>query len=104
MRRVQVFPRSTFSLFGAMVAKEAALARKQRGTFRRRGRTGKRRAEWRHLRFRGSVRLRRAAGEMLEMSVRGKKGEEWQLLRAILGFIDRHFAPRVRAIHIQYGE
>ena len=28
---------------------------------------------------------------------------EWQLLQAILGFIDRHFADEIRAINIQYG-
>jgi hypothetical protein len=35
--------------------------------------------------------------------VKSAKESEWQLSGAILGFIDRHFGPKVRAINIQYG-
>ena len=104
MRRVQVIPRGAYRLFAALVAEEARLARKGKGTFRRRGRTGKHRARWVHTRFAGRLELKRGEGEVVEIKVKSKPGVEWQLLGAILGFIDRHFAPRVRAIDIQYGE
>ena len=42
-------------------------------------------------------------GEVVGIEVHPKKDiAEWQLLQAILGFIDRHFADEVRAINIQY--
>jgi len=104
MRRVQVIPRGNYRLFDALVAEEARLARKEKGTFRRRGRKSKQRAQWVHTRFAGRLDLKREGGEVVEVKVRSKPGVEWQLLRAILGFIDRHFAAKVRAIHIQYGD
>ena len=103
MRRVQVFPRGAYRLFDALVAEEARLARKGKGTFRRRGRKGKHRARWVHTRFAGRVDLKRAEGDVVEIKVKSKPRVEWQLLGAILGFIDRHFGSKVRAINIQYG-
>ena len=103
MRRVQVIPRDGFRLYGAMVAKEVELSRKNKGTFRRSGRKEKDRAKWSHSTYQGWVKLARGMGEVVEIEVRSKeKGAEWQLLHAILGFIDRHFAHKVRAINIHY--
>jgi hypothetical protein len=104
MRHVQVIPRGSYRLFDALTAEQARLARKDRGTFRRRGRKSKHRAEWIHVRFPGRLALKRGEREVVEIQVRSKKGTEWQLVRAILGFLDRHFGPRVRAVIIQYGE
>ena len=104
MRRVQVIPRPGFRLYDALVAEEARLARKQKGTFRRRGPKRKNSAQWSHLRFPGRLRLRRGGDEVVEIRLKSKKGEEWQLVGAILGFVDRHFAAKVRAINIQYGD
>jgi len=43
-------------------------------------------------------------GEVVDIEVRSTgKGEDWQLLRSILGFIDRHFGNKIRVISIQYG-
>ncbi len=103
MRQVQVIPEAGFRLYGAMVAKEAALSRKNQGTFRRSAPRGKNRARWNHLRYPGWIKLRRGTGEEVQIEVRSKRGgSEWQLLQAILGFVDRHFGERLRAIHIQY--
>lgn len=104
MRHVQIIPRGAYPLFAALVAKEAALSRKGKGTFRRRGRKSKTRARWVHVRFPGSLELRRGMGEVVEIRLKSTKEAEWQLLTAIVGFLDRHFSPRVRAINIQYGE
>jgi hypothetical protein len=87
-----------------MVAKEIELSRKNKGTFRRSAPRQKNRAKWAHTRFPGWLRLRRGMGEVVEIDVRAKKGGEWQLLTAILGFVDRHFGPKVRAVNIQYSD
>ena len=85
-----------------MVSREEELSRKDRGTFRRRGRASKNRARWFHVRFPGSLELRRGAGEVVEITL--KKGADWRLLTAIVGFIDRNFSPRVHALNIQLGK
>lgn len=104
MRQVQVVPKQGFRLFAAMVAKEAELSRKNKGTFRRRAR-GKTRAKWIHIRYKGWITLARRTGEVLQIKVRSKEeGGDWQLLHAILGFLDRHFGRKIRSITIQYGE
>ena len=103
MRQLQVIPEARFGLYDAIVAKQAALARKNRGTFRRSAPKAKNRARWNHLRYPGWVKLRRGAGGEVQIEVRPKRGgSEWQLLQAVLGFVDRHFGKRVRAIHILY--
>jgi len=103
MRRVQVFPRGSNRLFDALVAEEARLARKGMGTFHRRGRKRKDSARWFHVKHPGQLVLKRRAGEVVEITLRSKQGAEWQLLSALVGFLDRVFGPKVRAIHIHYG-
>lgn len=104
MRRVQVIPKGGFRLYGAMVSKELELARRKTGTFRRSGRKQKRRAKWTHSAYPGWVRLARGTDEVVEIVVKSvKKEADWQLLHAILGFVDRHFGKKIRAINIQYG-
>lgn len=104
MRRVQVIPRGAYRLYAALTAKEAELSRKNRGTFRRRGPKRKNSARWFHIRFPGRLRLKRGRDEVVEIDVRAKRETEWQLVGAILGFVDRHFGPKVRAINIRYGD
>jgi hypothetical protein len=99
VRQVEVIPEDEFRLYGAIVAKEVELRRKNKGTFRRSGRKEKDRAKWTH----SSYKLARRKGEVVEIKIRPKKGHpEWQLLHAILGFVDRHFGQKIRAINIQY--
>ena len=102
MRRVQAIPRGTYRLFDALVAEEARLSRKQKGTFRRRGPKRKNSAQWFHVRYPGQLTLKHEADQVVEIRLRSKQGAEWQLLGAIVGFIDRIFGPKVRAINIEY--
>ena len=105
MRQVEVIPEDEFRLFGALVAKEVELRRKNKGTFRRSGRKEKDRAKWTHSNYPGWIKLARRKGEVVEIEIRPKKGHpEWQLLHAILGFVDRHFGQQIRAINIQYNK
>ncbi len=104
MRQVQVIPEAGFRLYRAMAAREVELSRKDQGTFRRSAPKEKNRAKWTHIRYPGWIKLRRGMGEEVQIEVRSRrKGSEWQLLQAILGFVDRHFGNKIRAIHIQYG-
>jgi hypothetical protein len=103
MRQVQVIPLKEFRLYGAIVAKEIELARRSKGTFRRGKAKEKDRAKWKHKSYNGWVNFARGMGEIVEIEVRSKKqGVEWQLLQSILGFLDRHFEDKIRAINIQY--
>ncbi|HEY6306655.1 MAG TPA: hypothetical protein VI488_09400 [Candidatus Angelobacter sp.] len=103
MRRVQIIPENEFRLYGAMVAKEIELAHKHKGTFRRAAAKERNKAKWSHSSYSGWIRIVRCMGEVVMIEVHSKKdGTEWQLLQAILGFIDRHFAQNVRSVHIQY--
>ena len=103
MRRIQVVPKGRYRLYGAMVAKELELSRRGLGTFHRSARKQKNKAKWNHVRYVGWIKLRRGLGEVVEMEVRSKKGTDWQLLHALLGFLDRHFADKIQSVSIQYG-
>jgi hypothetical protein len=103
MRQVQIIPKGGFRLYGAIVAKEVELAKKNRGTFHRSAAKQKNRAKWSHSNYPGWIRIARGMGEVVMIEVHSKKeGAEWQLLQAILGFLDRHFSDKVRTIHIHY--
>jgi hypothetical protein len=105
MRRVQVVPKGEFPLYGAMVAKEAELSRKNKGTFRRSGKKQHNRAKWVHSSYPGWIKLARGMGEVVQIEVRSKKeGTEWQLVDAIVGFLDRHFSAHLQGVNIQYED
>lgn len=65
----------------------------RKGTFRPSGPKQKNAANWRHSSYPGWIRFARGMGEVVMIEVHSKKeGSEWQLLQAILGFVDPHFA------------
>ncbi len=100
MRQVQVIPKDGFRLYGELVRKEADLARRDLGTWRRSGKKVRDRAKWLHSRYPGYVKLARGMSETVQIEVHSEV--EWQLLDAILGFLDRHFGEEIRSIHIFY--
>ena len=103
MRQLQVIPKGRYPLFAALLRKESELRRKKRGTFRSQSKK-KGRAKWIHISYPGWIYLTQEMGEVVGVEVHPKKDvAEWQLLKAILGFLDRHFADEIRAINIQYG-
>lgn len=104
MRQLQIIPESGFRLYGAMVAKEIDLARRKRGTFHRHGAKAKNHTKWTHSNYPGWINISRGMGEIVLMEVHAtRNGVDWQLLQAILGFIDRHFSANIKAIYIQYA-
>lgn len=103
---MQVVPGKGIRLFECMVKKEAELARKERGTFFRTGVKQRGRATWSHVTYKGRVMIERSSGEVVtvEMKSLSEAGDQWQLLHAFVGFMDRHFGKSIKAINIQFRD
>lgn len=85
-------------MYGALVKKEISIRHVKLGTFRRVAR-----GKWRHKKFPGWLRFEKSFGNVMTIEVRSILQEkEWQLLSAFIGFVDRNFAGKIRAINIQY--
>jgi hypothetical protein len=104
MKILQIIPQDGVRLYGAMVKKELELRKK--GTFYRAAAKAKNEAKWHHKRYKGWINLRRGLSEVVMAEVRSvglsAVDAEWQILRAFLGFLDRHFANEIVAVNIQY--
>jgi len=103
-RLLQVIPAEGFHLYGAMVQKEIDLSRKKKGTFYRSGPKARDRAKWAHSKYSGRINLVRADGGVVTAEIRSKssRDDEWQLLQAFIGWLDRHFDGNLEAINIQF--
>ena len=103
MKIVEITPRPRTHLFGMLVAKEAAIRKKGRGTYERVGRASTTAARWRHKMYGGSVQLKRAPTETITARIRAAAPEaERRLLSSFLGFVDRHGDDKVATITIHY--
>jgi len=103
MKTVEIIPRSRARLYSLLVAKEAEIRRRGRGTYVRVGARSQRSARWKHKMYRGSVRLLHGQDETVTATVRAPTPEEERrLLSSLLGFIDRHSGDRVDTITIHY--
>jgi hypothetical protein len=103
MKTLEIMPRGDKRLYSAMVKRQAEIRRAGRGTFTRAGRKRAGAARWKHVRYRGSIDLRRDASELVTVAIKSPdKGDEARLLSAFLGWIDRHFGDQVRTVNIRY--
>ena len=104
MRLIQIIPKGNFKLYSALVAKELELRQSSKGTFRRTGSKQSNCAKWGHERFDGWLWLERGVGEVVTVQLQSRTEDEseLQLLRAFIGFVDRHFADKIQAVNIQY--
>ena len=90
-------------IYAALVKREAEIRRNGRGTFSRKGRVRAGAATWSHKRFKGTVSLSRGNTELVSAKVRSPTpDDEGGLLKAFLGFVDRHFGTQVATITIHY--
>ena len=67
--------------------------------------SGKKRnsSKWRHRAYPGWLKLERGLSDVVLAEIHAPApDQEWQLLSAFLGFIDRHFGKRILAITIHY--
>jgi hypothetical protein len=101
---IQIVPIPSVRLFGQMVKKEVELSRRNRGTFRRSAGKVRDRAKWSHSKYNGWIKLQRTEGEVVTVEVqsRSQTDDQWQLLHAFIGWVDRHFGDQVEAMHIHY--
>jgi hypothetical protein len=98
MIRVVVVPQTGENFYGMLVKKEKALK-----TFYRAGTIKSGQRKWRHRRFPGWVNLERTAGGMLVAAVKAMDSEqEWQILEAFIGVLNRHFRKELSSISINY--
>jgi hypothetical protein len=103
MKVIQIVPREGLALYAALVKKEAGFRKRSRGTFYRAAASKRTSSKWRHKAYRGWVNLERGLSEVVLAEIHAPvRDEEWQMLSAFLGFIDRHFGERILAITIHY--
>jgi hypothetical protein len=103
MKILQIVPREKLRLYGALIKKEADIRKKGLGTFYRAGAKKRNSAKWRHRAYSGWINLERGLSEVVLGEIHAAApDQEWQILSAFLGFIDRHFDHRILAITIHY--
>ena len=103
MKILQIVPKGDFRLYGELVRKEAAIRKSKRGTFYRAGPRTRESAKWKHKAHRGWVHLQKGLSVIVTAEVRPlADDQDWQMLSAFLGFVDRHFGHQISAINIHY--
>lgn len=103
MKIVQIVPCEELHLYPALVKKEAEIRRKGLGTFYRAAAKSRNSAKWRHKAYRGWTNLARGLSEVVLAEIHAAVPEqEWQILSAFMGFVDRHFDDKILAITIHY--
>lgn len=98
MKIVQVVPRldTEVSLKAMMKAKERAL-RGGTTAFSRR-----REGQWVHVKYRGVIHWEEVTGGLIVAEIRASEEDDWQLLRAFVGYVDRHFRDSIESMTIFY--
>jgi hypothetical protein len=103
MKLVEITPREKSPIYSALVKREAAIRKNGRGTFSRKGPVRAGAATWSHKKFKGSVSLKREGAELVKAKIRaGNPEDEVGLLKAFLGFVERHFGDQLDTITIHY--
>jgi|RhiMetdeSRZDD1v2_1073273.scaffolds.fasta_scaffold130001_2 hypothetical protein len=99
MKLVQITPVGGSRLYSAMVKKEAGIRKQRAGAFSRVGAKTANQATWKHVRFKGRIKLKREPSEAVTARV---SSADWQLLSAFVGWVDRHFGDQVQNMTIEY--
>ena len=103
MKILEIIPRRRARLYGALVAKQAAIRKNGSGTYIRAGRKAAGSARWKHKMYKGFVHLAHDKSDVVTARVRATTPEdERKLLSSFLGFVDRHCGDQVDTITIQY--
>ncbi|MCX7885665.1 MAG: hypothetical protein N3B01_00200 [Verrucomicrobiae bacterium] len=98
MKILQVVPSrdNKEKLKSLLVQKERKLRGK--GTFIR-----QRAGRWRHVKHPGWITWQETSGGILLAEIHSRAaGTEWQLLQALIGFLDRYFADQIEHVTILY--
>lgn len=104
MKVIQIVPQDGLALYAELAKKEAEIRRKGLGTFYPSGTKKRNASKWRHKAYPGWMSLERGLGEVVLAEIHAPApDQEWQMLSAFLGFVDRHFFGRkILAITIHY--
>ena len=95
MKIVVIVPKAGINLKSALVNKELELRGKGTTFYQ------EQRDKWKHTKYPGWINLGKASPDMLVVKIQTKKeGEEWKLLSAFIGYIDRYFGNNVDSISI----
>ena|SRR6266446_1384411 len=103
MITVSVVPKQFENLYSQLVKKEQALRGK--GAFYRS--TSKRRGyeKWSHVKHSGWIWLQRCLGGAVMGEIQTRHAEEqWKILSAFVGFLDRYFKNKIASINVNYTE
>jgi hypothetical protein len=103
MKTLRIEPRGGSTLYAAIVRKQADIRKAGRGTFSRSGAKKADAARWTHVRYRGSIDLRRGEADAVNARIKSPdRGDEARLLSSFLGWLDRHFGKQISSVNIQY--
>lgn len=98
MKIIQVVPRRSnkLSMKTLLVQKERELRGSSTFVRQRAGR-------WLHKRYKGWIKWNEVSGGILVAEVQSRAEDtEWQLLRAFIGYLDRHFSDQIESVTIIY--
>lgn len=99
MKIVQVAPKSGIDSKLKTLLKNKVSELRGRPTAFHRDRRGR----WKHVKYPGWINLEETKGGLLIAEIRTKvEGTEWQLLRAFIGYLDRHLGKNIESISIYY--
>ncbi len=101
MKIVQVVPKSGIETkLKTLLRNKAAELRGRPTSFRR-----DRRGWWKHVKYPGWINLEETKGGLLIAEIQTRvEGTEWQMLRAFIGYLDRHLGEEIESISIFYRE
>jgi hypothetical protein len=103
MKTIQIVPRASMRLYGAITRRQAEIRKGGRGTFSRVGARRANAARWSHIRYRGSITLKAGASDAVTAEIRSpERGDEARLMSSFLGWLDRHFGDDIASVNIQY--
>jgi hypothetical protein len=101
MKIVQVVPKTGIDTkLKTLLRNKAAELRGKPTAFHR-----DRRGKWKHVKYPGWINLNETSGGILIAEIQTKvEGTEWQLLRAFIGYLDRHVGEHLESVSIFYRE
>lgn len=98
MIRVTVTPQTKADFYGMLVKKERSLR-----TFYRSGKKKVGQQKWKHTTYQGWLNLQKCVGGIAVACVQAMNhDDEWKILSAFIGLLDRHFRHTVSNINISY--
>ncbi len=98
MKIIQVVPRRNNKLKLKTLLDQKERELRGSSTFVR-----QRAGRWMHKRYPGWINWDEVSGGILVVEIQSRVADaEWQLLRAFVGYLDRHFSEQIESITITY--